>query len=139
HAPRAELLLEAERDLEGAAVDADVLPDHEHALVAAHLPAEGVGDRLQVRELGHGSGGWPGVEVPLACGRPVVHVGQWWGRYSSSGSAYTPSVSVAGSGSGDSTARRIASESTCLISAPISSASSSVSETLARSQARKRS
>ena len=37
HAPRAELLLEAERDLERAAVDADVLAEHEDALVAAHL------------------------------------------------------------------------------------------------------
>ena len=53
HAPRAELLLEAERDLEGAAVDADVLADHEHALVAAHLLAEAVRDRLQVGHLGH--------------------------------------------------------------------------------------
>ena len=33
----AELLLEAERHLERAAVDADVLADHEDALVAAHL------------------------------------------------------------------------------------------------------
>jgi hypothetical protein len=49
----AELLLEAEGDLEGAAVDADVLADHEHALVTAHLGAEAVRDRLQVRELGH--------------------------------------------------------------------------------------
>jgi hypothetical protein len=46
HAPGAELLLKAERDLEGAAVDADVLADHEDALVAAHLLAEAVGDRL---------------------------------------------------------------------------------------------
>ena len=53
HAPRPELLLEAERDLEGAAVDADVLADHEHALVAPHLLAEAVGDRLQVGLLGH--------------------------------------------------------------------------------------
>ena len=36
------------RDLEGAAVDADVLADHEHALVAPHLLAEPVADRLQV-------------------------------------------------------------------------------------------
>ena len=53
HAPVPELLLEAERDLEGAAVDADVLADHEDALVAPHLGAQPVGDRLQVRELGH--------------------------------------------------------------------------------------
>src|SRR2546428_3974967 len=52
-APRAELLLEAERHLEGAAVDADVLADHEDALVAAHLLAEAVGDRLEIRFLGH--------------------------------------------------------------------------------------
>ena len=54
HAPRAELLLEAERDLERAAVDADVFADHVDALVAAHLQPETVGDRLQVRQLGHG-------------------------------------------------------------------------------------
>ena len=53
HAPVAELLLEAERDLERAAVHADVLADHEHALVAAHLGAQPVGDRLEVRQLGH--------------------------------------------------------------------------------------
>src|SRR5436305_902102 len=53
HAPVPELLLEAERDLERAAVDADVLADHEHALVAPHLGAQPVGDRLQIRELGH--------------------------------------------------------------------------------------
>ncbi len=52
-APLPELLLEAERDLEGAAVDADVLADHEDALVAPHLGAQPVGDRLQVRQLGH--------------------------------------------------------------------------------------
>jgi hypothetical protein len=51
--PVSELLLEAERDLERAAVHADVLADHEHALVAAHLGAQSVGDRLQVSELGH--------------------------------------------------------------------------------------
>ena len=53
HAPRAELLLEAERDLEGAAVHADVLADDEDALVAPHLLAETVGDRLEVGQLGH--------------------------------------------------------------------------------------
>ena len=53
HAPGAELLLEALRDLERAAVDADVLADHEDALVAPHLLAKPVGDRLQVRLLGH--------------------------------------------------------------------------------------
>ena len=54
HAPGAELLLEAERHLERAAVDADVLADHEDALVAPHLLAEPVGDRLQIGLLGHG-------------------------------------------------------------------------------------
>ena len=53
HAPGAELLLEAERHLERAAVDADVLADHEDALVAAHLLAEAVADRLEVGLLGH--------------------------------------------------------------------------------------
>ena len=61
HVP--ELLLEAERDLEGAAVDADVLADHEDALVAPHLGAQPVGDRLQVGQLGHGY---------LWCGRVEV-------------------------------------------------------------------
>ena len=58
-APGPELLLEAERDLEGSAVDADVLADHEHALVAAHLGAEPVRDRLEVGHLSH---------RPLTCG-----------------------------------------------------------------------
>jgi hypothetical protein len=53
HAPRAELLLEALGDLEGAAVDADVLADHEDALVALHFLPEPVGDRLEVRLDGH--------------------------------------------------------------------------------------
>ena len=53
HAPRAELLLEAQRHLEGAAVDADVLAEDEDALVAAHLLPEAVGDRLEVGLLGH--------------------------------------------------------------------------------------
>ena len=53
HAPLAELLLEAVRDLERAAVDADVLAEHEHALVEAHLLPEPVADRLEVGLLGH--------------------------------------------------------------------------------------
>jgi hypothetical protein len=53
HAPRAELLLEALSHLEGAAVDAHVLADDEDALVALHLRAEPVGDRLQIRLDGH--------------------------------------------------------------------------------------
>src|SRR5439155_4379267 len=81
HAPRAELLLEAERHLEGAAVDADVLADHEHALVAAHLLAEAVRDRLEIGLLGHYL---------------------WCGVSRSSGVAKTPSRSAAGSGNGDS-------------------------------------
>jgi aspartate/glutamate racemase len=53
HAPRAELLLEAQRHLEGATVDAHVLADHEYPVVTAHLLAEAVRDRLQIRLLGH--------------------------------------------------------------------------------------
>ena len=53
HAPVPELLLKAERHLERAAVDADVLADHEDALVAPHLGAQPVGDRLEVGQLGH--------------------------------------------------------------------------------------
>jgi hypothetical protein len=49
HAPRPELLLEPEGDLEGAAVDTDVLSDHEDALVSPHLLPETVGNRLQIR------------------------------------------------------------------------------------------
>ena len=64
HAPGAELLLEAERDLERAAVHADVLADDEDALVVLHLLAETVGDRLQVGLLGHGSSG--DLTAPLA-------------------------------------------------------------------------
>ena len=47
-APGAELLLEALCHLEGPAADADVLTDDEDALVALHLGAEPVGDRLKV-------------------------------------------------------------------------------------------
>src|SRR6185437_9520134 len=55
HAPLAELLLEALGDLEGAAVDADVLADHEDPVVAAHLLAQTVGDGLEVRLYSHGT------------------------------------------------------------------------------------
>ena len=58
HPPRAELLLEALGDLERAAVDADVLADHEDPLVAAHLVAKRVRDRLEIRLDGHGSYLW---------------------------------------------------------------------------------
>src|SRR4030095_199912 len=51
HAPVSELLLKAERHLEGAAVHADVLADHEHALVTPHLRAEAVADRLEIGEF----------------------------------------------------------------------------------------
>ena len=84
-APRAELLLEAERDLERAAVDADVLAEHEDALVAAHLLAETVADRLEIGLLRH---------------RYL-----WCGVSRSSGVAYTPSSNVDGSGCGESSAR----------------------------------
>ena len=46
HPPLPELLLEALRDLEGSAVDADVLTDDEDALVALHLLPEPVRDCL---------------------------------------------------------------------------------------------
>ena len=61
HPPRPELLLEALRDLERAAVDADVLADHEDALVAPHLLPEPVRDRLEVGQLGHAVYLWCGV------------------------------------------------------------------------------
>src|SRR4029079_17676890 len=99
HAPVPELLLEPERHLERAAVDADVLADDEHALVAAHLGAQPVGDRLQIRELGHYL---------------------WWGVSRSSGVANTPSVSDDTSGSGDSSARLSASFNAFLTPAAIS-------------------
>ena len=50
-------------DLEGAAVDADVLADHEHALVAAHLLAEAVRDRLQIGLDRHPLPVMRGVEI----------------------------------------------------------------------------
>ena len=53
HAPVSEFFLEAQRHLERAAVHADVLADHEDTLVAPHLGAQPVADRLEVRELGH--------------------------------------------------------------------------------------
>ncbi len=39
------------RHLEGAAVDADVLAEHEHALVALHLLEDALADRLDVRRV----------------------------------------------------------------------------------------
>src|SRR5581483_11384299 len=117
-APRAELLLEAERDLERAAVDADVLSDQEDALVPAHLDAERVRDRLQVRELGHYL---------------------WWGVSRSSTAAYTPSKRSFGSGMGEPSARWSASFRSFFTPLPISSSSSSVMSTFVRSQVRKRS
>src|SRR5581483_3994082 len=104
-APRAELLLEAERDLEGAAIDADVLADEEDALVAPHLGAKAVGNCLQIGEFSHYL---------------------WWGVSRSSGVAYTPSSSVAGSGSGDSSARSIAVIRSFFTLAAMTSSSSSV-------------
>ncbi len=53
HPPLSELLLKALRHLERAAVGADVLADEKDALVAAHLFAERVRDRLDVRALAH--------------------------------------------------------------------------------------
>src|SRR5262249_17497339 len=116
-APGAELLLEALGDLEGASVDADVLADHEHPPVAAHLDPEPVGDRLQVSQLRH----------------------LWWGVCRSSGDAKTPWVSSEVSGRGDSSARAMASLRTFLTPAAISSSSSSEKLALSRSQPRKRS
>src|SRR5581483_8225361 len=118
HAPGTELLLEPERDLERAPVDADVLADHVHALVAAHLEPQAVGDRLKVRQLRHYL---------------------WCGVSRSSGEAKTPSVTVEGSGSGDSSARLIASLRSFLISEESSSSSSSERSACSRSQVRKRS
>src|SRR5262249_43155536 len=118
HAPVPKLLLEPERHLEGAAVHADVLADHEDALVAAHLGAQPVGDRLQVGELGHYL---------------------WCGVSRSSGVAYTPSKTADGSGSGDSSARVSASFSVLFTPAAISSSSSSDMSAWSRSQLRNRS
>ena len=115
HAPRPELLLEAVRDLEGAAVDADVLAEHEHARVVAHLLPEPVADRLEIGLLGHYL---------------------WCGVSSSSVVAKTPSSIVAGSGSGDSSARWRESLRSFFTPAVISSSSSSVIAALSRSQAR---
>src|SRR5205823_5888255 len=116
HAPRPELLLEAERDLERSAVDADVLADHEDALVAPHLLTEAVADRLQVGLLGHYL---------------------WCGVSRSSGVAKTPSSTADGSGSGDSSARCRASFNSFLTPALISSSSESLSSACSRSQVRK--
>src|SRR5205823_12368384 len=100
HAPRAELLLEAERDLERAAVDADVLADQEDALVASHLGAQPVRNCLQIGKFGHYL---------------------WCGVSRSSGEANTPSVRVDGSGCGDSSARCSESLRSFLTPAAISS------------------
>ena len=51
HPLRPEAIDEPLRDLEGAAVDADVLAEHEHALVALHLFPERLRDRDQVGGL----------------------------------------------------------------------------------------
>ena len=64
HALGAELLVEAGGHLEGAAEDADVLAQAEHALVAAHLLAQPVGDRLEVGHLAHRTLPFPIRAVP---------------------------------------------------------------------------
>ena len=51
HPLRPEAIDESLRDLEGAAVHADVLAEHEHAIVALHLLPERLRDRDQVRGL----------------------------------------------------------------------------------------
>src|SRR6266545_2784727 len=121
HPPRAEFLLEAERHLERAAVDPDVLADQEDALVTAHLGAERVADRLQVCQFGH----------------RAIYL--WCGVSRSSGVAYTPSSKSFGSGSGDSSARWSASLRSFFTPEAISSSSPSVSSAFWRSHERKRS
>ena len=53
HPPLPELLLQALGDTEHAALRTDVLTEDHHALVALHLLANPVADRLDVRLLGH--------------------------------------------------------------------------------------
>ena len=105
-APRPELLLEPERHLERSAVHADVLAEDEDARVAPHLETQRVRDRLDVGHLGHGY--------------------LWWGVSRSSGDAKTLPSSVAGSGSGDSSARSSASFRSRLTTDVMSLSSSSV-------------
>src|SRR6185503_179661 len=97
---------------------ADVLADQEDALVAPHLRAEPIRDRLEIGQLGHYL---------------------WCGVSRSSGEANTPCVRVDGSGCGDSSARCSAEVSKRLTPAAISSSSSSVRSALSCSQVRKRS
>ena len=52
---RAELVDEAGRDLEGAAVLGDVLAEEQHVRVAPHRLAEAVGDRVDIALLAHGA------------------------------------------------------------------------------------
>ena len=63
HAPLAELLLQPLGDAEHAALGADVLTEDHHALVALHLLADAVADRLDVRLDGHGQSPGLGVHV----------------------------------------------------------------------------
>ena len=99
HPLGAELLHEAVGDLERAAEGADVLAEAEHGLVAAHLLAKTVGDRLQVCHLGH-QAALLGELLALGPVRPRrLPVAE-----RRRPSAKTPSVAVAGSGIGESSA-----------------------------------
>src|SRR3954470_10235299 len=86
HAVRAELVDEAVGDLERAAEDPDVLAHQEHALVRAHLLAQAVADRLQVRHRRHR------LAHPLYGACPSIS--------SCASSAKIPCVAVCGSGIG---------------------------------------
>ena len=91
HAVGAELLGEAVGHLEGAAEGADVLAKAEHRLVTTHLRSQRVGDRLEIRHLGHHAASQRDHGAsPSPSG--------------SQRSANTPSVAIAGSGIGEASA-----------------------------------
>src|SRR5262249_6790064 len=76
HALRAELALQVVGHAEDAAVDADVFADDEHVAVALHLLEEGLVERLDHVQLGHGvSAG--SAAGPASAWRPA---GAWRAR-----------------------------------------------------------
>src|SRR4029077_18844847 len=87
---------------EYAALLADVLAEHDDALVASHLLGERVADRLDERHERH----YPASPAsPAACPGPVPHGG---GPSDGQSSAYTQSIAVDGSGSGSASAKSVA-------------------------------
>jgi hypothetical protein len=106
HAGFAESLLEALGDLERAAIRADVLAQHEDAIVALHLLPQALAQRLEKGDFGH-------------------HNPRNQSRGAASGYAYTPGKAVSGGGNGSLTQASVAWSISALVARSISVSSDS--------------